>query len=45
VPDDDSFWRVAQSQGFIVRRGYMGSGNRSKARRCFPHHGRHGNAL
>jgi uncharacterized LabA/DUF88 family protein len=30
VPDDDSFWRVADNQGFTVRRGYLGAGNRSK---------------
>jgi uncharacterized LabA/DUF88 family protein len=30
IPDDDSFWAVAQAQGFTVRRGYLGSNNRSK---------------
>jgi hypothetical protein len=30
IPDDDSFWRIAEDQGFTVRRGYLGSGNRSK---------------
>jgi uncharacterized LabA/DUF88 family protein len=30
IPDDDSFWKVAESQGFTVRRGYLGTGNRSK---------------
>ncbi|MEK9968849.1 MAG: NYN domain-containing protein [Ferrovibrio sp.] len=30
IPDDDSFWKVAESKGFTVRRGYLGSGNRSK---------------
>lgn len=30
VPDDDSFWKVAENQGFKVRRGYLGAGNRSK---------------
>ena len=30
IPDDDSFWQVAESQGFTVRRGYLGTGNRSK---------------
>jgi hypothetical protein len=30
IPDDDSFWAVAKSQGFTVRRGYLGSNNRSK---------------
>src|ERR1700722_5175189 len=30
VPDDDYFWEVAKNQGFEVRRGYLGTGNRSK---------------
>jgi hypothetical protein len=30
IPDDDSFWKIAESQGFTVRRGYLGAGNRSK---------------
>jgi hypothetical protein len=30
VPDDDSFWKIADAQGFTVRRGYLGTGNRSK---------------
>jgi uncharacterized LabA/DUF88 family protein len=30
IPDDDSFWSVAEAKGFTVRRGYLGSGNRSK---------------
>jgi hypothetical protein len=30
IPDDDSFWKIAENQGFIVRRGYLGTGNRSK---------------
>ncbi|MFB9157443.1 NYN domain-containing protein [Chromobacterium violaceum] len=34
IPDDDSFWRVAEAQGFTVRRGYLsgsgGGGLRSK---------------
>lgn len=30
IPDDDSFWRIAQNQGFTVRRGYLGSNSRSK---------------
>jgi uncharacterized LabA/DUF88 family protein len=30
IPDDDSFWKVAKDRGFIVRRGFLGSGNRSK---------------
>ena len=30
VPDDDSFWEAAKSKGFTVKRGYLGTGNRSK---------------
>ncbi len=30
IPDDDSFWELATNQGFTVRRGYLGSRNRSK---------------
>lgn len=30
IPDDDSFWQIAENQGFTVRRGYLGSGRRSK---------------
>lgn len=30
IPDDDSFWKIAENRGFTVRRGYLGSGNRSK---------------
>lgn len=30
IPDDDSFWKIAENQGFKVRRGYLGAGNRSK---------------
>jgi hypothetical protein len=30
IPDDDYFWEVAKSQGFEVKRGYLGSNNRSK---------------
>ena len=30
VPDDDTFWQIANNQGFKVRRGYLGSNNRSK---------------
>lgn len=30
VPDDDSFWKIAEAKGFTVRRGYLGAGNRSK---------------
>ena len=29
IPDDDSFWRIAENQGFTVRRGYL-SNKRSK---------------
>ena len=30
IPDDDSFWQIAENQGFTVMRGYLGSNNRSK---------------
>src|SRR5690242_20214865 len=30
IPDDDSFWRIAQSQGFTVRRGFLNAYGRSK---------------
>lgn len=30
IPDDDSFWQIAENQGFSVRRGYLGTNNRSK---------------
>ena len=30
IPDDDSFWQIAQNQGFVVHRGFLGSNNRSK---------------
>lgn len=30
IPDDDYFWEVARNQGFQVRRGYLGTNNRSK---------------
>jgi uncharacterized LabA/DUF88 family protein len=30
IPDDDSFWQIATAIGFTVRRGYLGSQNRSK---------------
>ena len=30
IPDDDSFWEIAKNQGFKVRRGYLGTNNRSK---------------
>lgn len=30
IPDDDSFWEIARNQGFEVRRGFLGTDNRSK---------------
>ena len=30
VPDDDSFWKTAKSQGFEVLRGFLGADRRSK---------------
>ena len=30
IPDDDSFWRIAENRGFTVRRGYLGANQRSK---------------
>jgi uncharacterized LabA/DUF88 family protein len=30
IPDDDSFWKIAENQGFTVRRGFLGAGSRSK---------------
>jgi uncharacterized LabA/DUF88 family protein len=30
VPDDDSFWKIAENQGFNVKRGFLGAGGRSK---------------
>jgi hypothetical protein len=30
IPDGDSFWQIANNQGLKVRRGYLGSNNRSK---------------
>lgn len=30
IPDDDTFWKVAQSQGFTVRGGFLGASGRSK---------------
>jgi len=30
IPDDDSFWKAAESKGFTVKRGYLGANNRSK---------------
>jgi uncharacterized LabA/DUF88 family protein len=32
IPDDDSFWKVAESQGFTVRRGYLGSAGGGRQR-------------
>lgn len=26
IPEDDSFWKIAENQGFTVRRGYLGAG-------------------
>lgn len=30
IPDNDTFWKIAENQGFIVKRGYLGAGGRSK---------------
>ena len=30
IPEDDSFWQVAENRGFTVRRGFLGAGKRSK---------------
>ena len=30
IPDDDSFWEIAENRGFHVRRGFLGTNNRSK---------------
>lgn len=30
IPDDDSFWSIAESRGFKVRRGFLGANHRSK---------------
>jgi hypothetical protein len=30
IPDCDSFWQAAQDKGWEVKRGYLGSGGRSK---------------
>jgi len=30
IPDDDYFWEVARNKGFEVRRGFLGTNNRSK---------------
>jgi len=32
IPDDDTFWKAAESQGFTVRRGYLGSVTGGKQR-------------
>ena len=31
IPDDDSFWKIAENQGFTVRRGYLGARARTNA--------------
>ena len=36
IQDDDSLWIAASSKGFTVRRGYLGSGNRSKQDDAYP---------
>ena len=30
IPDNDSFWKIVENRGFTVRRGFLGSGKRSK---------------
>lgn len=30
IPDDDTFWKIAENRGFNVRRGFLGAGGRSK---------------
>ena len=30
IPDDDSFWKIAENRGFTVRRGFLGANQRSK---------------
>jgi uncharacterized LabA/DUF88 family protein len=30
IPDDDTFWQIAENQGFTVRRGFLGANSRSK---------------
>ena len=30
IPDDDSFWKIVERQGFTVRRGFLGANQRSK---------------
>jgi uncharacterized LabA/DUF88 family protein len=33
IPDDDSFWKMAQNQGFNVRRGYLsGAGGQTRSK-------------
>ena len=33
IPDDDSFWKIAESQGFVVKRGYLGtSGGQTRSK-------------
>jgi len=33
IPDDDSFWRIAENQGFTVKRGYLsGAGGRQRSK-------------
>jgi len=33
IPDDDSFWQIAENQGFTVRRGYLsGSGGQTRSK-------------
>ena len=33
IPDDDSFWKIAENQGFTVRRGYLsGSGGQTRSK-------------
>jgi uncharacterized LabA/DUF88 family protein len=30
IPDDDSFWRIAEAQGFSVKRGYLSNASGSQ---------------
>lgn len=32
IPDDDSFWETAKSQGFTVKRGYLTTGARTRSK-------------
>jgi uncharacterized LabA/DUF88 family protein len=33
IPDDDSFWKIAEDQGFTVKRGYLsGSGGHTRSK-------------